>query len=288
MPLLHEFAPAKLNLYLHVTGRKEDGYHELDSLVAFASIGDEVALRKAKGFRFEVTGAQAGVLAQDDEENLVVKAAQFLAQIIGHELDTHIVLAKKLPIASGIGGGSSDAAAALRLLALHWNLAQDDPRLMQVARRLGQDVGVCLRVENKYMTALGVLPADKLPRADIVLINPGKGLATPAVFKAYKESSGFFSPLSRLQKTPENLDELIAALKERTNDLYAPACRLMPEIAEIISVLEATPECLLARMSGSGATCFGIYADAAAAHSAAAQIRAVRPRWWVETGVIND
>ena len=288
MPLLHEFAPAKLNLYLHVTGRKTDGYHELDSLVAFASIGDEVGLRKAQEFRFRVTGAQANVLTQDSEENLVVKAAQSLAEMTGHALDMHIVLAKKLPVASGIGGGSSDAAAALRLLAQHWGLAADDPRLMQTAMRLGQDVGVCLRVENKYMTASGVLPADKLPRADIVLINPGKGLSTPAVFKEYKESGAAFSPLSRLQITPRNLDELIAALKIRTNDLYAPACRLMPEIAEIIAVLDATPECLLARMSGSGATCFGIYSDAAAARSAAAQIRAIRPRWWVEAGVINE
>jgi 4-diphosphocytidyl-2-C-methyl-D-erythritol kinase len=138
------------------------------------------------------------------------------------------------------------------------------------------------------MTAEGVSPAPKMPRADIVLINPGKGLPTPAVFKEYREGGFPFTPLRRLEKTPESLEELVADLKTRGCDLYAPACRLMPGVAEIITVLEASGECMLARMSGSGATCFGIFPDTTAAKSAAAQIRAVRPRWWVETGVINE
>lgn len=289
MTIIHQFAPAKLNLYLHITGRRADGYHDLDSLVAFASIGDEVAVRPFEGFRFEMTGAQADALSQEnDEDNLAVKAARSLAELTGHELDAHLVLVKNLPIASGIGGGSSDAAAVLRALAQHWGLAKDDPRLMQAAARHGQDVPVCVRVENNYMTATGVLPAPKLPRADIVLVNPGKALATPAVYKEYREGGDAFSPLSRLEKTPENVAELVAALKARGNDLYAPACRLMPEIQEIIESLEASGECLLARMSGSGATCFGIFADATSAKSVAAQIRVARPRWWVETGMIND
>ncbi|MDR3424402.1 MAG: 4-(cytidine 5'-diphospho)-2-C-methyl-D-erythritol kinase [Alphaproteobacteria bacterium] len=289
MTLIHEFAPAKINLYLHVTGRRADGYHDLDSLTAPASIGDEVALRAARGFRFEVTGAQADALAHEkSEDNLVVKAARSLAELTGQALDAQLVLVKKLPVASGIGGGSSDAAAALRALAKHWGLAQDDPRLMQAAARHGQDVGVCLRVGNIYVTATGVLPAPKLPRADIVLVNPGKGLATPAVYAEYRNGGDAFSPLARLEQTPETLDELVAALRIRGNDLYAPACRLMPEIAEIVTALESFDECLLARMSGSGATCFGLFPDATAAKSAAAQIRAARPHWWVEAGGMNE
>ena len=289
MPIFREFAPAKLNLYLHVTGRKPDGYHELDSLVAFATIGDEVALRQAQAFRFEITGKQAGALAHEDSgSNLVVKVARALADATGKNLDVHMALVKNLPVASGIGGGSSDAAAALRLLARYWNIPQDDPRLMQIAVSHGQDIGVCLRIENKYMTANGILPAQQMPRADIVLINPGKGLSTPAVFKEYKESGAAFSPLSRLGKTPETLAELVAALKMRNNNLYAPACRLMPEIADIITALDTSQNCLFARMSGSGATCFGLYPDEVSAKSAAAQIRAARPRWWVEAGVINE
>ncbi len=288
MPLTREFAPAKLNLYLHITGRRPDGYHDLDSLVAFASIGDEVAVRKAKDFRAEITGAMASVLEHENiEDNLVVKAARSLAELTGHTLDTHIVLVKNLPVASGIGGGSSDAAAALRALARHWGIAPDDPRLLEAAARHGQDVPVCVKIENVYMTATGVMPAPKLPRADVVLVNPGKGLPTPAVYKEFREGGYKFSPLSRLEKTPATADELIAALKLRGNDLYAPACKLMPEISEIITVLEASGECLLARMSGSGATCFGIFPDAVSAKSVAAQIKAVRPRWWIETGVIN-
>jgi len=289
MTLIREFGPAKLNLYLHVTGRRPDGYHDLDSLVGFASIGDEIALRKAEGFRVEITGAFAAGLEHDKiEDNLVVKAACALSKLTGHELDAYIVLVKNLPVASGIGGGSTDAAATLRALAKHWGVAKDDPRLEEAARSLGQDVLVCLKVENTYMTATGVMPAPKLPRTDVVLINPGKGLSTPAVYKQNREGGYPFSPLNRLEKAPETVDELVAELKLRTNDLYPPACHLMPEIAEILTVLDASKECMLARMSGSGATCFGIYPDTIAAKSAAAQIRAVRPRWWVETGVIND
>ncbi|MFA4995432.1 MAG: 4-(cytidine 5'-diphospho)-2-C-methyl-D-erythritol kinase [Bdellovibrionales bacterium] len=289
MTLIHEFAPAKLNLYLHITGRQANGYHDLDSIVAFASIGDEIAVRSGKGFRFEITGPQAAALENEDvETNLAVKAARSLAEMTGHSLDATMVLVKKLPIASGIGGGSSDATASLRALAKLWGLKADDPRIMQAAAKHGQDVPVCLKIENTYMTATGVMPAPKLPRADIVLINPNKGLPTPAVYKEFREGGYKFSPLSQFEKKPASVGELVAMLKLRGNDLYAPALKMMPEIGEILSVLEASGECLLARMSGSGASCFGIYPDAMAAKSAAAQIRAQRLRWWVETGVINE
>ncbi len=289
MTLIREFAPAKLNLYLHITGRQPNGYHDLDSLVAFSSVGDEVAVRADKGFRFEITGPQAAALENEDKENnLAVKAADSLAEIMGHKLDAHMVLVKNLPVASGIGGGSSDAAAALRALARLWGLTADDPHIMQAASKHGQDVPVCVRIENTYMTAAGALPSPKMPRADVILVNPGKGLATPAVYKEFRDGGYKFSPLSRLENTPETLGEFVAALKLRGNDLYAPACKLMPEIAEIISVLEASGECLLARMSGSGATCFGIFPDETSAKSAAHQIRVMRQKWWVETGVINE
>ena len=289
MTLIRESAPAKLNLYLHITGRQPNGYHDLDSLVAFASIGDEVAVRADKGFHFEITGPQAKALENEDiETNLAVKTARSLAELTGHSLDAKMVLVKNLPIASGIGGGSSDATASLRAMARLWGLDKDDPRIMQAAAKHGQDVPVCLKIENTYMTAMGVMPAPKMPRADVVLINPNKGLPTPAVYREFREGGYKFSPLARLEKTPATLDEFVAALKLRGNDLYAPACKLMPEIAEIISVLEASGECLLARMSGSGATCFGIFADETAAKSAAHQIRVMRQKWWVETGVINE
>jgi len=286
MPI-QEFAPAKLNLYLHITGRRADGYHDLDSLVAFASIGDEIKLQAASDFAFEIVGPQAGALAHENQDdNLVVRAAQSLARLTGNDLDAHLTLIKNLPVASGIGGGSSDAAAALRALARHWGLAKDDPRILEAAAQHGQDVPVCVRVESNYMTATGVEPAPELPRTAIVLVNPGKGLPTPAVYKEYREGGDPFSPLSRLSGAPATVEELVIALKLRSNDLYAPACRLMPEIAEIITALCSTDQCLLARMSGSGATCFGIYADNDAAERAAEKIRAAYPAWWVRAGEI--
>lgn len=284
-----QFAPAKLNLYLHVTGRKPDGYHELDSLVAFASIGDRVFLRPAERFSFALQGPQAAALAHEDAAgNLVVRAAESFAELTGNPLRVAVTLEKNLPVASGIGGGSSDAAAVLRALARHWGVAMDDPHLVQAAARHGQDVPVCLRPDtNVYMTADGVMPAPRLPRADIVLVNPNKGLPTPAVFKEFRGGGDAFSPLSRLTETPATVAALVAALRARGNDLYAPACRLMPDITAIVAALDDTAGCLLARMSGSGATCFGLYDSAAAASAAAARIKKTSPDWWVEAGVIN-
>ncbi len=289
MTLIREFAPAKLNLYLNITGRQPDGYHDLDSLVAFSSIGDEIALRKGDGFQFEITGPQAFALDNEPKEsNLAVKAAYALAEATGRSLDLTMLLVKNLPIASGIGGGSADAAAALRALAKFWGLDPADPRIMQAASKLGQDVGVCVKTENCYMTATGVEPAPKMPRADVVLVNPGKALPTPGVYKEFREGGYKFSPFSRFEKTPADAAEMAEMLKLRGNDLGAPALKLMPEIEDVLHVLNASKHCLFARMSGSGATCFALYPDAVAAKSAAAQIRAQRIRWWVETGSINE
>ncbi|MDE2029215.1 MAG: 4-(cytidine 5'-diphospho)-2-C-methyl-D-erythritol kinase [Alphaproteobacteria bacterium] len=283
-----EFAPAKLNLYLHVTGRRADGYHDLDSLVAFATIGDEIRLRPAQDFSFVVEGPQADALAREDRDaNLAVAAAQSLAVLTHNALGISLTLIKNLPVASGIGGGSSDAAATLRTLAQFWGLAADDPRLAEAAARHGQDVPVCLKTENCYMTADGVVAAPRLPRAGVVLVNPGKELPTPMVYKNYRESGDAFSPLARFDHAPSNVQDMATMLKLRSNDLYAAACRLLPEIVDVVDAIAASTECLLARMSGSGATCFGIYADKAAAETAAKEIKNANPDWWVEAGEIN-
>lgn len=288
MTTQNEFAPAKLNLYLHITARRADGYHDLDSLVGFASIGDVVRLTPAEVFSFKLEGPQAAALAHEDPEgNLAVKAARSLARRVGRAFDAAMTLVKNLPVASGIGGGSADAAAVLRALARHWGLASDDVRIYDAALEHGQDVPVCLTVQNLYMTAEGTLPAPQLPRVDVVLVNPNRGLSTPLVYQEYRHGGDAFSPPARLLETPTDAAEFIDMLKQRGNDLYAPACRLMPEIAEIIDALNDTPGCGLARMSGSGATCFGLYFDAHTAAAAAEQIRQVRPEWWVEVGILN-
>jgi 4-diphosphocytidyl-2-C-methyl-D-erythritol kinase len=281
-PMIHEFAPAKINLYLHITGRRADGYHDLDSLVVFAGVGDEIHLETAKEFQFKIEGPQAGALANEPtDNNLAVKAAKSLAALTGKPLNAAITLVKNLPVASGIGGGSSDAAATLRALAKHWGIAPTDPRLTQAAAEHGQDVPVCLKIENNRMTATGTEPAAALPYADIVLVNPNKALATPAVYKAFRESSHDFSPHASFADAPKDLETLIMLLKERHNDLQEPAEQLMPEIPAVIGALDATEDCLFAQMSGSGATCFGFYPNRSAARQAASFILKKHPDWWV-------
>jgi 4-diphosphocytidyl-2-C-methyl-D-erythritol kinase len=281
------FAPAKLNLYLHITGRRADGYHDLDSLVAFVGVGDDLRLEPAKDFQFVLEGPQAALLKHEPAGgNLVVKTAHSLAKLCSKPLNVKITLTKRLPVASGIGGGSSNAAATLRALAQHWNLPPDDPRLITAAAEHGQDVPVCLKIENNYITAEGTIPTPTLPRVGVVLVNPNKALPTPAVYKEFREGEYNFSPLARLSETPRDAAALITELKKRTNDLYAPALKLVPEIGIIIAELEQTPDCLLARMSGSGATCFGLYANDEKAKAAAAELYKKHPQWWVEASYL--
>ncbi|HEU0117322.1 MAG TPA: 4-(cytidine 5'-diphospho)-2-C-methyl-D-erythritol kinase [Alphaproteobacteria bacterium] len=280
--MITEFAPAKLNLYLHVTGRRADGYHDLDSLVAFAGVGDSITLEPSENFDFFIDGPQAGALANEPtDSNLAVRAAKALADLTNKNLNVKITLTKKLPIASGIGGGSSDAAATLRALAKHWSLPPNDRRILEAAAKQGQDVPVCLKVENNYMTATGTEPACDLPYADIVLVNPNKALPTPGVYKHYKMLGRDFSPHAQLKQAPKDLATLIAELKARSNDLTLAAIDSEPMVGSVLKALEATDNCLLSRMSGSGATCFGFYADRNAARNAASQILAAHPDWWV-------
>ncbi|MDX2028351.1 MAG: 4-(cytidine 5'-diphospho)-2-C-methyl-D-erythritol kinase [Alphaproteobacteria bacterium] len=280
--MIREFAPAKLNLYLHITGRRVDGYHNLDSLVAFAGVGDHIRLGLEDSFEFAIEGPQsAGLQNEPPHHNLVVKAVRSLAERVGREPNVKLTLLKNLPVASGIGGGSSDAAAGLRALAQHWELLLDDPRLLAAAAEHGQDVPVCLKIVNNYITESGTAPAPDLPHADLVLVNPNKPLPTADVYKAFKQNMCRFSPEAQLTAPPVDLPALITALRERTNDLYEPACSLMPDIRRIVEALEKTSNCLLARMSGSGATCFGMYPDRASARQAAATILEANPGWWV-------
>ncbi len=279
---LSVFAPAKINLSLHVCGRRADGYHLLDSLVAFAGVGDWISVRRADDFALTITGPFANALAPNDGENLVLRAAHFLAATTGRTEGAHISLEKNLPIASGIGGGSADAAATLMALSQLWdeNLAHLSDA--DLAAKLGADVPVCLRRAPTFMRGIGetLTPAPELPPAWLVLVNPGKPLATKAVFSALNER---FSPPAReaLFGTLSSAQDLAQALKKTRNDLALPAAELMSEIGEMRSRLEGTPGCLLARMSGSGPTCFGLFEDSAAAGTAAETIRTAHPGWWV-------
>lgn len=279
------FAPAKVNLYLHVIGRRDDGYHLLDSLVAFTEgIGDRITVEPAESFQLRITGSQAAALENlSSSDNLVSRAAQMLATQVNRPLHCAVTLEKDLPAASGIGGGSTDAAATLLALAQFWQLEADSLPLEPLARALGQDVVACLYRKSCYFRGIGdeVAFAPALPAAAIVLVNPGVAVPTPAIFKARQ---GAFSSPAPLITWPQDFSGLIAQLRERSNDLTAPAMTLAPEIGECLTALRSTPDCGFAAMSGSGATCFGLYADSAKAETAAASIAQKHPTWWLKTG----
>lgn len=277
-------APAKLNLYLHVTGRRPDGYHLLDSLVAFSDIGDRLSVAPAPRLSLEVTGRFAPDLAQEDQrKNLVWRAAEALAARLGRAPDVALTLEKHLPVASGIGGGSSDAAAALKALAAHWQAALDEKALWTLAAELGADVPVCVVARASFFGGIGdeVVPAPVLPPAPLLLVNPGIALPTASVFRA---RHGAFSSPARFAARPASVGELAALLEERHNDLTAAAIGIVPAIGDVLARLAAQQGALLARMSGSGATCFALFETTAAAEAAAASLASEQPRWWIAAG----
>ncbi|MFD1625315.1 4-(cytidine 5'-diphospho)-2-C-methyl-D-erythritol kinase [Azospirillum griseum] len=279
-----EAAPAKLNLYLHVTGKRADGFHELDSLVAFTELGDTLTLEVADGdadLTLSICGPFAAALAGEDPAgNLVTRAARRLADSLGRRASGRITLTKNLPVASGIGGGSADAAACLRALARLWGLPPDAPVLFEVAAGLGADIPVCVVGENRHFGGVGdqLAPAPALPDCPVVLVNPNVPVPTPAVFRARGPAP--FSTPARLTHAPGSVAALAEALRARRNDLTAPALTVAPVIATVLTALEGTHGCLLARLSGSGATCFALYPTTTEAEAAAAAIRMAEPGWW--------
>jgi 4-diphosphocytidyl-2-C-methyl-D-erythritol kinase len=281
--LVRRAAPAKLNLYLHVVGRRADGYHLLDSLVAFADVADVVTAQPAPALSLEITGPFAGALRDDPSENLVWRAATALAERAGIAPKAALMLEKNLPVASGIGGGSSDAAAALKALGELWRLDLGERPFQSLGASLGADVPVCLFGEPAWIGGIGeaVAPAPSLPPCSVVLANPGLSLATPAVFKA---RTGGFSEPARFDAAPADAAALARLVETRRNDLTAPALALAPGISQVLGALEAEPGALVARMSGSGATCFALFADGSAAQAAAQRLSAIHPGWWVAAG----
>jgi 4-diphosphocytidyl-2-C-methyl-D-erythritol kinase len=287
---LTERAPAKINLTLHVLGRRADGYHALESLVAFSRSGDTLSFRPGETLTLAAAGPTAPD-AGDPEDNLVFKAARNLAaRIEGLKLGAfHLV--KTLPVAAGIGGGSSDAAAALRLLARANDLPLDDPRLAQAAAATGADVPVCLAAKARMMAGAGeqLGPILNLPPLFALIVNPRQALATKAVFARMNVAPGAETDFGGHQPIESGIDaaDLIAALKKGRNDMEDAAIVLVPVIGDVLNILAAAPGCRLARMSGSGATCFALFADCRAAAKARRVIVRGHPDWWVKAVVLN-
>jgi 4-diphosphocytidyl-2-C-methyl-D-erythritol kinase len=294
MPALTEDARAKVNLTLRVVGRRVDGYHELESMVAFADCADRLSLTPGSKLNLATTGP----LAQDCGEtadNLVFKAAQLLGERVPGLKLGDFTLDKVLPVAAGIGGGSADAAAALRLLAQANGLAIDDARLVEVAKLTGADVPVCLASRPCVMTGVGetLLPLS-LPKLPCVMVNPRVPVATRDVFKALGLRNGELrvgvADVLRATAWPEDgasLEDWVEVLAAGSNDLEAPATRIQPVIGEVLSALSATNGAWLVRMSGSGATCFAIFENTPEAQRAAQKIRLDHPQWWVHAGTLS-
>ena len=280
-----ERAPAKINLYLHVTGKRDDGYHLLDSLVVFANDGmaaaDEITLSASDAYSLKIMGPYSAILKNESHDNnLVTKALRGLSSKLGRVPHYAVELYKNLPVASGIGGGSADAAAALRAAAKLWNIPVDSEMVMHTAMETGADVLACLYNKPCYFGGIGdvIDGVEDLPRTYMVLINPNVPLPTPHVFKA---RVGDFSAAARFPHMPKTPEELAALLSARSNDLQAPAKLLCEVITDVLAALNAQPNCLLARLSGSGATCFGLFARIEDAESAASAIRKMGREWWV-------
>lgn len=293
------FAPAKVNLYLHVGPPAPDGYHPLSSLVVFADVGDRVTLARADEPRFLVQGPFAQALLSSPHfresgdpglfpgasDNLILRAISAFEHAFGRPVPPlAVVLDKQLPIAAGLGGGSSDGAAALRLLARAFRERPDDPRLQDAAGALGADGPMCLAATPAIAEGRGerLSPAPILPEIEVVLVNPGVPSPTGAVYRAYDEAphpSGADRP--RAPDRFESAEHLAAWLAGTRNDLQPPAVRLQPSIGDALALLADQPETLLARMSGSGATGFALCRDAMAARTLAERLEALRPDWWV-------
>lgn len=286
-------AAAKVNLSLSVLGRRADGYHELDSLVAFAGVGDALSLTPGEPGGLQLSGPFAAGLSAD-AGNLVLKAERVLREEIAGLHSGRFHLVKRLPVASGIGGGSADAAAALRLLARLNDLPLSHPALLAAAGRIGADVPVCLEARARIMRGIGeqLGPVLRLPRLFALLVNPGVAVETAPVFRALglQAGQGHAGAVAALKAEVASLTtpaSLIAALAATGNDLEAPAHDVAPVIGEVLSALSASPGCRLARMSGSGATCFALFDDCRASAAAGKLLAHNRPDWWVKPTVLR-
>ena len=277
-------APAKVNLFLHIKGRRADGYHELESLVVFTDICDRIEVEEIEGLELVISGPFANGLPCDDG-NLIVQAARLLAQAAGITPHARIHLWKALPVSAGIGGGSADAAATLLALRDLWQISMDDEVLHELATQLGADVPVCLAQSPKLVGGIGhdLKAVTQLPAFALLLANPRQPLSSAQVFRS------FSTPFTiRRQWDRCTAQDFFSRLVECQNDLETPACKLTPVVSEVLAELDDLPGRRLVRMSGAGATCFALFDDLATARSAAQNLLARRQNWWVQASLIRE
>lgn len=273
---------AKLNLYLHVVGRRADGYHLIDSLFVFLDVCDDLVISESDRIELIVDGPYCGALG-DPKNNLVMVAATTLAKEAGISLGARIRLTKNLPLASGVGGGSADAAAAMRGLREVWSLDFSDEDLMRIGLDLGADVPSCIGSRAAAVSGVGeiVEPISDMPDFAVLLVNPLVEISTAQVFAELKNRGDSFSEAATLAADLCDFSRLVAEIAARKNDLEAPAIGIAPVIGQLLNELKTLPGCSLARMSGSGATCFGLFEEIESARRAAEIFRDQHPDWWI-------
>lgn len=284
---LTDIARPKVNLFLHVTGKRSDGYHLLESLAVFPQGGDRLIVEEGEGLSLFETGPFAADTGCNSA-NLVMKAADLLRKEYAVSAGAKILLEKNLPVASGVGGGSADAAAALRLLNKLWSLDLSENELADLGLRLGADVPVCIKSRSALMGGIGeqLEDAHPLPDLAVLLVNPGVSVSTPAIFKALKIEDD--TPSLHPFDAAQDRDSFITALKGLRNDLEPPALSLVPQIADVLQMLGQLETVLLCRMSGSGATCFALFRTLDDAKDAEKTIKARFPDWWTFPSVLRE
>lgn len=278
-----EDAPAKLNLFLHVGPPRSDGYHPLESLVVFLELGDRLHLEPAPVFELARTGPFADALPDRAAEDLTARAITGLAEICGRRPDVSVTLEKHIPVAAGLGGGSADAAAAIRLLCREWDVDHNDPRVRAFTETLGADVPMCLYSRPAWIAGTGeqVTPVADCAALNLLLVNPLVPLSTAQVFGAYapNETGSMDGSHVDLSSTAS----VLAFLEHQRNDLAAPAQDLCPVITDVLEDLAQSGDCGLVRMSGSGPTCFAVFEDPESCDRAAGELGARHPDWWVSS-----
>ncbi len=289
-------APAKINLYLHVTGRREDGYHLLDSLMVFADVADQIAVHPARQFSLAIEGPYAASFSAADRDytpaskNLAVRAAYACAAHFNRPLDFRIVLAKNLPLASGVGGGSADAAAVVWGLMRYWGIqAQSVTALMPLLLGLGADVPACYLCQGVHVAGIGdsLCPYEQLPECPAVLVNPRQHCPTPEIFKAYRDGGRAFSAPIDLPQDLSEREDFLQFLRTQGNDLEEAAMEKLPAINDVMRALRQSADVDLVRMSGSGATVFALYPSIESAQHAAEEMQTQHPGWWMRACTLN-
>jgi len=289
-------APAKINLYLHVTGRRDDGYHLLDSLVVFADAADQIIIQPASRFSLAIEGAYAGAFVAADRDdspagkNLAVRAAYACAAHFDRPLNLRITLSKNLPLASGVGGGSADAAAVVWGLVRFWGIKTPPiSSLMPLLLALGADVPVCYLCQGVQVGGIGdrLQPHETMPEWPAVLVNPRQSCPTPEIFRSYKDSGQNFSAPVSVPHDMSDRHEFLEFIRQQKNDLEVTAIEKLPAIRDVIVALKQTEEAQLVRMSGSGATVFALYPTPESAQRSAEKIQSTRPHWWVRFCMLN-